>query len=247
MINTQIYDVSIMAEQNLKTMIKEIFDPWLAPRLAGYQDPERVGIPKGSLIGLSKRKFYAAQLQVLHSNAFPLRELANEAGVSHVQMRVWRGEREFRKVVEEAKRDFLQYLSEEALKTWHDEKRFDTVLYCIAMLKDGLLTLFFRWNKEAGNIFNHLIDNINDVINYKLLFDNMSFLGMFIHKFIALHSLEEQDRVKDVIMRQFWPHIQNVFRVILEIVAQRDTNDDIKEEGKKILTAIALCNWTISL
>lgn len=234
-----------MVAQNLKTMIKEVLEPWLIPRLAGYQDPERVGVPKGSPIGLSKKKFHAAQLQVLHSDAFPLRELADEVGVSHVQMRVWRSELEFKKAVEEAVQEFLQYISEEALKTWHDEKQFDMLLYCLAMHKEGLLTLFFKWNKEAGNIFKQLISNINDVTNYSLLFDNMSFLGVFIHKFIKSHPPEDRTKVKDVMMLLFYPHIEKVLNAILEIVANKNTTDEIKEECKKIIRAIALFNWAI--
>jgi len=233
--------------ENLRSEVKKVWDAWAAPRFAKHQDPERVGTPRGEPIGLSKKKFHAAQTQVLHSKLFSLADLAKESEVSPVQMRVWRTEAEFKKAMEEATKDFHQYLSEEALKAWHEEKRFDTLLYCLAMQKDGLLTLFFKWNKEADNIFNHLIKNINDVSNYEQLFDNMSFLGIFIHKFIELHPLEDRVKVKDVIMREFWPHIQKVFRVILEIVASRDINDEIKEEGKKILTAIALCNWVISV
>jgi hypothetical protein len=242
-----VYCYCMEKHENNPPEVKEIWEAWVAPRFGRYQEPERLGTPRGELIGLSRKKFYAAQTQVLHSKLFSLAALAEESGVSAVQIRVWRTEAEFKRSMEEAAGDFVEYLSEGALKELQDEKRFDTILYCLAMQKDGLLKLFLKWNKEASNTFNQLIDNINDVINYKRLFDNMSFIRMFIHKFIALHSLEEQDRVKDVIIRQLWPHMQNIFRVILEIVAKRDTNDKIKEEGKKILTTIALCNWTISL
>jgi len=235
------------AQENIRAEVKQVFEGWAKPRLASHQDPERLGTPRGEPVGLSKKKFWAAQAQVLYSKLFPLKDLAKESEVSPVQIRVWRTEGEFKKAMEEATRDFLQYLSEEALKAWHDEDRLDTLLYILAMQKDGLLTLFFKWNIKAGNIFNKLIENINDATNYKLLFDNMSFLGIFIHKFLELHPPEDRFRVKEVIMREFWPHIQNVFRVILEIVAHRDTNDEIKDEGKKILKAIALCNWANSV
>jgi hypothetical protein len=234
------------AHEHTRTEVKKVWEAWAAPRLAKHQDPERVGTPRGEPIGLSRKKYHAVQTQVLHSKLFSLADLAKESEVSPVQIRVWRTEAEFRKAVEEATRDFLQYLSEEALKVWHDEMVFDILLYCLSMHKDGLLTLFFKWNKNAGNIFNQLIANINDVQNYKLLFDNMAFIVVFIHKFIKLHPIEERIRVKAVIMGEFWPHIQKVLNVILEIVANRDTTDEIKEEGKKIITTIALCNWAIS-
>lgn len=233
------------AHKDNRAVVKKVWEAWATPRLAKHQDPERVGTPRGEPIGLSKKKYHAVQTQVLHSKLFSLADLAKESEVSPVQMRVWRTEAEFKKAVEEATRDFIQYVSEEALKAWHDEQLFNTLLCCLAMHKDGLLTLFFKWNKEASNIFNQVIANINDVINYQLLFDNMAFLGIFIHKFVEFHPPDDRIRVKDVIMREFWPHIQKVLQFILEIVANRGTDDEIKAEGKKIILAIALSNWVI--
>jgi hypothetical protein len=227
--------------------VKKVWEAWAAPRLAKHQDPERVGTPRGEPIGLSKKKYHAVQTQVLHSKLFSLAELAKESEVSPVQIRVWRTEAEFKKAVEEATRDFVQYLSEEALKAWYDEQLINTLLYCLAMHKDGLLTLFFRWNREAGNIFNKLKENIKDVKNYQLLFDNMAFLGVFIHKFVELHPPDDRIRVKDVIIREFWPHIQMVLQFIVEIMASRDTSDEVKAECKKIILAIAFSNWVITI
>jgi hypothetical protein len=243
--NTNNIEVTMMSErETIGSEVKKIFEAWVTPRLPN-QEPERVGVPRGEPIGLSKKKFYAAQAQVLHfkSGLFTLADLAELSGVSPVQMRVWRTEKEFKKAAEEATRNFIEYLSEEALKSWHDEKKFHILLHCLAMQKHGIEPLFNKWNKEAGHIFNQIMTNQKDAINYNLLLDNMSFLALFLHTILELYSPAEKDKFKNILMLKFWPYIEKVFRFILEIVASNETTDDIKQIGKKILNAIALYNW----
>jgi hypothetical protein len=44
-------------------------------------------------------------------------------------------------------------------------------------------------------------------------------------------------------MRDLWPYIQKVSNFIIEIIGNRETQDDVKKVGKKILNVIMLANW----
>jgi len=233
------------AKEVLRSKVKEAWEAWSTPLIEKHQDPERVGTPRGAPVGLSKKKYRAALAQVLHnrSKLFTLSGLEEISGVSSIQNRVWRTEPEFRKAVEKAKEDFVDYLSNEAMESWHDELRLDLLLYLLSMQEDGLIKLFFKWNKEARQILDKIEIDRNAMANYEYLLDNMSFFVIFMRKFIEVHSADEKARVKNVIMRDLWPYIHKVSNFIIEIIGNRETQDDVKKVGKKILNVIMLANW----
>jgi hypothetical protein len=100
---------------NTEFLLK-IFETWIADRLASYQEPSRKGTPKGSPIGFSKTKFYAANLMVLHELGFlPLAEIAKKVSTSHELIRKWRTEKKFQDHAYYAYSDFKEYIEDQAL------------------------------------------------------------------------------------------------------------------------------------
>ena len=107
--------------ENEKLILIGVFREWVAPRMASYVEPTREGTPKGKPIGLSRKKFYCANVMALYfRGAFTLVELAHEAKVSHEQLRNWRSETEFKKVAKAAFFAFQKYINEQAMECIED-------------------------------------------------------------------------------------------------------------------------------
>jgi hypothetical protein len=108
-----------------RAKFKEFFDSWVIPRMIAYQEPERVGVPKGEPVGLFRKKFYAAQLQILYP-AFSLIEIAVFAEVTPNQLRVWRTQEAFKQAAKEALDDFQDHAFRELIKcqNYEDYMRF---------------------------------------------------------------------------------------------------------------------------
>lgn len=84
-----------------KPLVIDLVLQWAEERLERYEEPSRAGTPKGEPIGLSRKKFNAALLMVLHPNCLKLKEIAKIAKVSEGVLRVWRTKEQFRKVMEQ--------------------------------------------------------------------------------------------------------------------------------------------------
>lgn len=100
-----------------KKLLIEVFKEWVTSRMASYQEPTREGTPKGSPIGFSQNKYYAANLMALYNRGlFSLAELSREAGTSHALIRKWRTEQEFKKIAQESFNAFMEFITTHVLE-----------------------------------------------------------------------------------------------------------------------------------
>ena len=67
--------------------------------LKDYPEPVRAGTAKGDPIGLSRKKLYAAHLNILYPHGLELRDIAKMAGVSASMLGVWRTNKHFMKAI----------------------------------------------------------------------------------------------------------------------------------------------------
>lgn len=130
---------------DLKENLLSIFKEWISPILASYEEPTRAGTPKGDTIGLSKKKFYAANLMILY-DAFTLNELAKEAGVSHDQIRRWRTESQFMNVSTNSLKNFAVFIINKTDNT-DDPAEYRNLLNCL-MFKEDIHSIY---SKELFN------------------------------------------------------------------------------------------------
>jgi hypothetical protein len=75
---------------------------WVEAALRRYEEPSRVGVPKGDPIGFPKKKRKAAFFLALYPTALRLKDIAKLAGVSEGVLRVWRSQDEFKRAEREA-------------------------------------------------------------------------------------------------------------------------------------------------
>jgi hypothetical protein len=73
-----------------------LLEYFIKDQLEQYEEPTRMGTPRGELIGLSKVKYHACLLTSLTNRK--QEEIANELNISHSLLRKWRTERMFKAV-----------------------------------------------------------------------------------------------------------------------------------------------------
>jgi hypothetical protein len=79
---------------------------WVKKEIAGYSNPSRRGLKKGSSIGFPRSKKIAALASFLYPNLLSVADIAKLAGTSRGTVDVWRTQKEFRRVAREASLSF---------------------------------------------------------------------------------------------------------------------------------------------
>jgi hypothetical protein len=165
-----------------KEILLKVFEAWVTPRLAAYQEPTREGTPRGSSIGFSKTKYYAANLMMLHELVkAPLAELAIKADVSHELIRKWRTEKKFNDLAYYSYRDFVKYVEDHALSCFDkwtpDCEQYFEILEIVTYghTSDFELALSSRFIKKLLNKQREssisFVDWLDFFVAYKFSFD----------------------------------------------------------------------------
>lgn len=92
----------------------EIFHEWAEPLVSNYEEPTRKGTPRGAEIGFPRKKYRAAVIMALHAyGVFTQAELAEQAGISHVQARRWASEKKFSELSQDIFFKFKRFVAKE--------------------------------------------------------------------------------------------------------------------------------------
>ena len=107
----RIIDIDGIAYIPLKNtyIISLIIEEWIDIKIQLYKEPQRRGVKKGNLIGLSKIKYKASLLLAFKQN---LKDIAKELGVSYGLLRKWGTEEEFNTKKAEHYRELKRLLTE---------------------------------------------------------------------------------------------------------------------------------------
>ena len=102
---TKKHRATISAKKKVK-IEKGFLSNFIKNRIAEYDEPTRKGTRKGSIVGLSKKK-YSATLWLLSN--FTVDEIAKKVGVSQGLLRKWKTENQFKEKIWEDEEAYLQY------------------------------------------------------------------------------------------------------------------------------------------
>jgi len=94
-------DKALESKRDIRDRAIQFVKSFAEEQLKNYDEPERLGTPKGDPIGLSRKKYYTAIMMILYPNCLNLKQIAKLSGVSNGVLRVWRTEEQFKKAVQE--------------------------------------------------------------------------------------------------------------------------------------------------
>lgn len=207
----------------LKERLFSLFEEFSGPVLASYEEPTRAGTPKGDPIGLSRQKYYAAALQLLHG-PYSVKELAEKAGVSHDVLRKWRTEVPFMIACNDLENEFALFVIrklEECEETTEYRVLAKILLYRYDIWKKYLDNLWFKSLTEKDNIkgfcklikmlhlFGFKVGKLNqkaDIFEIELARITLDFLFM---KFIKHLPVTEDTRT-------IMPMLTEMFKVVFD-------------------------------
>jgi len=222
----------------IKKNLLDLFNKWAAPQLQNYEEPERVGVPRGEPVGFSAKKFHAALAQVL-TPVFTLAEIAKLVGVSAGQVRVWRTDEEFKRVGDKLQGGFVKYISEQldhdSINNDIDKCKFYFI--CLAMFPNGFITYYNKLNDKLVYITKQINQNKND---YKLYVEMKELMAQYVLFFKGLFMAEESKNKKHDIMMKIFPFIDGVLDFFITILRNQEVDEEIKDEASKIVKIIAL-------
>jgi len=222
----------------IKKKLLDLFHKWADPQLEKYEEPERMGVPRGEPVGFSAKKFHAALAQVLKPS-FTLAEIAELVGVSAAQVRVWRTEEPFKKLAEELQAGFLNYIADRLYRENrnNDFNNYKGLFGCLALFPNGIIV----YNKKLIENLVYLGNEINKHQNdYKLYVDMKELMFQYVFFFKLLFSKEETKNKKDEVMHKFFPLIDGVLDYFISILANPEIDETIKEEAAATIKMIAL-------
>jgi hypothetical protein len=223
--------------RHLKKAVVELFKNWVAPRIASYEEPSRVGVAKGDPIGFSAKKYLAAQFLALYSRRyFPQAELAQLAGVSHDQYRSWCTEKGFKKVGEETLKEFRKYLARQIIEE-DNEEIFESLVFASILLQ-GLKNIFDLWHRDIEIIKKAINDTpYNTDYNNKLI-KNLSFVHLFLSKTIQIVQLNEKGSMREIINKTILPIYYYFIEAVMAIVWNASIGDEVKEVAREMIKEI---------
>jgi hypothetical protein len=222
----------------IKKNLLVLFNKWADPQLQNYEEPERVGVPRGEPVGFSAKKFHAALAQVLKP-AFTLAEIADIVGVSSGQVRVWRTEAPFKKLADKLQEEFLAYISDQLDQDakLNDMDKYKDIFICLAMFHNGIHIYYKKLIETLTYLGNVINKNQND---YKLYVEMKELMSQFM-LFIKLLFAKEQTRnKKDEVMLKIYPFIDSMLDYFISILANPEIDEKIKGETSAIVKIIAL-------
>jgi hypothetical protein len=222
----------------IKKKLLDLFYKWADPQLDKYEEPERVGVPRGEPVGFSAKKFHAALAQVLKPS-FTLAEIAELIGVSAGQVRVWRTEEPFKKLAEELQAGFLNYLAD---RLDHDAKNNDfnnykDIFICLALFPNGIYIYHKKLVENLVSLGNEINHNQNE---YNLYVDMKELMSQFVMFFKLLFAKEEAKNKKDEIMQRFLPLVNGMLDFFISVLHDPEKDEKIKEEAAAMIKMIAL-------
>ncbi|MEE8076889.1 MAG: hypothetical protein V3U06_06540 [Candidatus Binatia bacterium] len=88
---------------------KGLLDAFIQERLSQHREPTRKGVPRGERIGFLRPKYHASLLCALR--AVPLKDIAEELGVSHGLLMKWNTEKDFIGLMYTHLTDFTEHFS----------------------------------------------------------------------------------------------------------------------------------------
>ncbi|MEW6658016.1 MAG: hypothetical protein AB1424_05100 [Thermodesulfobacteriota bacterium] len=222
----------------IKKNLLDLFHKWADPQLEQYEEPERVGVPRGEPVGFSAKKFHAALAMVLKPS-FTLAEIADLVGVSDGQVRVWRTEESFKKLAEELQTGFLHYLAD---RLDHDARNNDfnnyrDIFICLALFPNGI----YVYHKKLIETLVYLSNEINQHQNdHNLYVDMKELMSQFVMFFKMLFSKEEAKDKKDEVMQRILPLINGMLDFFISVLHDPEKDEKIKEEAAAMIKMIAL-------
>lgn len=222
----------------IKKKLIDLFHKWAAPQLQEYEEPERIGVPRGEPVGFSAKKFHAVLAQVLKP-AFTLAEIANLVGVSGGQVRVWRTEETFKKLAEELQVSFINYISDQLdynAKN-NDKDNYKDNFICLAMFPDGIITYYNKLSRNLEYLVNEINQNQKD---YKLYVEMKELMSQYVLFFKWLFLKEESKNKKGEIMLKVFPLINGALDYFINILRMQEMDEEIKDEVSTIVKMIAL-------
>jgi hypothetical protein len=226
------------ARGELKKKLLELFHKWADPQLEKYDEPERVGVPRGEPVGFSAKKFHAALAQVLKP-AFTVAEIADLVGVSAGQVRVWRTEEPFKKLADKLQAEFLSYMSDQLDQDakLNDMDNYKDIFICLAMFHNGILIYYKKLIDTLTYLGNVINKNQND---YKLYVEMKELMSQFMLFFKLLFAKEQTKNKKDEVLLNFFPLIDSMLDYFISILANPEVDEKIKGETWAIVKIIAL-------
>jgi hypothetical protein len=221
----------------IKKNLLDFFHKWADPQLEKYEEPERVGVPRGEPVGFSAKKFHAALAQVLKP-AFTLAEIADLVGVSAGQVRVWRTEEPFKKLADELQAEFLKYL---AYQLNRDAKNNDInyryTFTCLSLFPNGI----YIYGKQLLDKLVYAGNEINQHPTvHELYIDMKEIIYQYVLFFRLLFSSEGTKNKKHEFMEKFIPIITRMLDYFISILVNPEINEAIKEEAAAMIKMIAL-------
>ena len=222
----------------VKKKLLDLFHKWADPQLEKYEEPERVGVPRGEPVGFSAKKFHAALAMVLKPS-FTLAEIADLVGVSSGQVRVWRTEEPFKKLAEELQVGFLNYIADRLDRDArnNDLDKFKDNFICLALFPNGIIVYNKKLMENLVYLGNEINLNQND---YKLYGDMKELMSQYVLFFKMLFSKEEVKNKKDEVMVKLFPLIDSMLDYFISILVNPEVDENIKEEAATTIKMIAL-------
>jgi hypothetical protein len=222
----------------IKKKLLDLFHKWADPQLEKYEEPERVGVPRGEPVGFSAKKFHAALAMVLKPS-FTLAEIAGLVGVSAGQVRVWRTEEPFKKLAEELQVGFLNYITDRLDRDArnNDLDKFKDNFTCLAMFPNGIYVYHKKLIENLVYLGNEINQHQND---HKLYVDMKELMSQFVMFFKLLFAKEEAKNKKDEVMQKFLPLIDGMLDYFISILTDPEVDEKIKVEAAAIIKMIAL-------
>jgi len=149
-----ITDTVVEKRKTYTELAIRVAESWITEEFKRYREPTRKNTPKGDPIGLSKTKYRAALYMVLYPNSLKVKEIAEIVGVSHDVLRSWRTQKDFKKAISDACRDFGTMIADE-LDTITREREIRDLKdlksdSAVFIVKDNILKVL----KSENKIFN---------------------------------------------------------------------------------------------
>jgi len=222
----------------MKKKLLDLFHKWADPQLEKYEEPERVGVPRGEPVGFSAKKFHAALAQVLKPS-FTLAEIADLVGVSDGQVRVWRTEEPFKKLAEELQAGFLNYIADRLDRDDrnNDFNNYKDIFICLALFPNGIYVYHKKLIEKLVYLSNEMNQHQN---NHNLYVDIKELISQFVMFFKLLFAKEETKNKKDEVMQRCLPLINGMLDFFISVLHDPEKDKKIKEEAAAMIKMIAL-------
>ena len=169
-------DKALESKRDIRDRAMQFVKSFAEEQLKNYDEPKRLGTPKGDPIGHSRKKYYTAIMMILYPNCLKLKEIAKLSGVSNGVLRIWRTEEQFKKAVKEASILFgeriANFIEEFMQLKLDDDRRMDVIRKS--------LMLFDRTGEEPKTI----IKDTENIRVVRIIISLLPFVNFLVVKLI---------------------------------------------------------------